>query len=838
MNRGNHGKFLFFLWIPFFLSISYRSFAQENEICVSCHEDETLETILYGVRVSLFVTEEQLDGTPHEGFACIDCHIDLQGVEEFPHPPRLSLPDCGSCHTDAQEEFITGFFQPLIEKGYTSIPSCSDCHGRHSVSWVGHPRKVCGVCHKEVLDEFLRSAHWLGEGEESEVTCVSCHNPHFKHEKRAYTQSQWKLHLTESCSKCHAQEVQNYNSSRHYRELRRGNTNAPICSDCHARHKVLSPRDPESLVSVAKLDMICTQCHTGYETSIHRPKVGDDPRLETCVACHKGHSTDMVADSRSSIFETHLSEVCLKCHEASLITGANDAHGGIHRNQINRMEWGEVANCGLCHVYHYRAPEHLSEHGLEKSCADCHPDQQREYERSSHFVARAKGHKEAPGCMTCHGERFVQKPQEYFTGQSLVQLCGSCHADREMILQFQLNPDVIKGYNTSYHGQMYQLGYQGEEFATCISCHDNHSILPHTDPAATTHKQNILKTCAQCHKNVNINFVSYLQHYSPMVKEENPILGFIRTFMIWLLGGTLTIFGGHALLWLVRLIIRRISHGPIKKPPKSEFRVRRFSRVERLMHLALILSFVTLATTGLPLKYSHSAMANWFAHNIVGFKAAAVLHRIAATILGFVFAYHVFQVLYKKFVRKIKGLFFGPNSLVPRWQDFKDFFAHISYFIGARENPPPFGRWTYWEKFDYFAVFWGMVVIGGSGLTLWFPEFFTQLLPGWAINAAHIIHSEEALLATAFIFTVHFFNTHLRPGAFPMDDVIFSGYVTEEQFKEERQLQHESLTQEEYQAMLTKPHAPWLKRFFYVVGYSFLTIGFVLLILIIIGTFF
>ena len=86
-----------------------------------------------------------------------------------------------------------------------------------------------------------------------------------------------------------------------------------------------------------------------------------------------------------------------------------------------------------------------------------------------------------------------------------------------------------------------------------------------------------------------------------------------------------------------------------------------------------------------------------------------------------------------------------------------------------------YGRWTYWEKFDYFAVFWGVVVIGSTGLMLWFPEFFTRFLPGWLINVATIIHSDEALLAVGFIFTVHFFNTHFRPEKFPMDTVIFTG---------------------------------------------------------------
>ncbi|MGD0522926.1 MAG: hypothetical protein ABSA48_16850, partial [Terracidiphilus sp.] len=110
--------------------------------------------------------------------------------------------------------------------------------------------------------------------------------------------------------------------------------------------------------------------------------------------------------------------------------------------------------------------------------------------------------------------------------------------------------------------------------------------------------------------------------------------------------------------------------------------------------------------------------------------------------------------------------------------------------IGER---PRYGRWTYWEKFDYFAVFWGIAIIGSSGLMLWFGEFFTRFLPGWLINVATIIHSDEALLAAGFIFTIHFFNTHFRPEKFPMDTVVFTGRMPLEEFKHERPAEYEEL---------------------------------------------
>jgi len=253
----------------------------------------------------------------------------------------------------------------------------------------------------------------------------------------------------------------------------------------------------------------------------------------------------------------------------------------------------------------------------------------------------------------------------------------------------------------------------------------------------------------------------------------------------------------------------------------------------------LVLSFLTLATTGLPLKYSHTPLATWFVNNIISLQAAALIHRIAATLMVIVFTIHVIILLYRWLVRKEKGIFYGPNSLVVRPKDFKDIFQHLGYFIGALKNPPKFDRWTYWEKFDYYAVFWGMIIIGSSGLTLWFPETFTRLFPGWVINAAHIIHSEEALLATAFIFTVHFFNTHLRPGAFPMDEAIFTGYLMEERFEEERPVEKDRLLEDDsYNKLKVSPLPRWTKYLLLVFAYFFLSIGFLLLIFIIIGTFF
>lgn len=837
MRRHVSSLFLFLYLFVFLFTPVFLGAAVSNEDCMACHEDEELSYVKFGVKISLHVTDKLLEGTPHEGFDCVDCHKDLANVEDFPHAKNLALPDCGGCHEDAQKEFVDGFFHSLREKGFTYIPKCQDCHGKHKVTFKGEPRKVCGICHQDILQDFNASMHW-NVPQSKQLTCTSCHDPHFKHEKKKFSDVTWRLHLIRTCNKCHQDEVTNYMNSKHYQKVKEGTLNAPICSDCHSKHKVLSPRNEQSKVSIANLDRVCSTCHIGYEKSIHTPKAHNDQRLKFCVACHTGHMTDM-AIAESVVFKKSIGEVCLTCHGEELGKELGSAHINIHQKQKELIKKGESPSCGSCHQYHYKAPEHQNFTSIKRECGDCHPKEQKEYENSAHYVARMKGHLEAPTCTSCHHDRHINKPGDEFDGRGITRLCGKCHGDREMTLKFRLNPDVLKGYNTSYHGQMYQLGYQGERYATCVSCHDNHSILAPDNPKSTIAKENLIKTCSKCHEDANENFIGYLTHYSPMARNVNPLLHGIDLFMKILLIGTLSVFGLHTILWFLRLLMKRIKEGPIKKKPASSRRVMRFNARERVLHLMVVVSFLALAATGLPLKYSHTKLANWVANNIVGFGSAAIIHRIAGITLLVVFFYHILTLVQKVFIKKEKGIFWGPNSLVPNLTDFKVFFQHILYFLHLRKEEPEFDRWTYWEKFDYFAVFWGNFIIGSSGLTLMFPEFFTRNFPGWMINAAHIIHSEEALLATAFIFTVHFFNTHLRPGAIPMDDVIFSGRLSEEKFKEERPLEFERLKEAgEYEAQLVEPLPKWKLRLLHIVGFTFLGVGSFLLVLIIIGTFF
>jgi cytochrome b subunit of formate dehydrogenase len=213
--------------------------------------------------------------------------------------------------------------------------------------------------------------------------------------------------------------------------------------------------------------------------------------------------------------------------------------------------------------------------------------------------------------------------------------------------------------------------------------------------------------------------------------------------------------------------------------------VMRFDRIDRVLHGFLMLSFLGLASTGLPPLFSDAAWAQTLAALGGGFAAAHVMHRVFATILIGVFLVHLARLVRRVALRGDYAIFWGPSSMVPQPKDVVEMYQHFRWFFGLGPRPA-FDRFTYWEKFDYWAVFWGMAIIGGSGLMLWFPEAFARVVPGWVFNIALLIHGEEALLAVGFIFTIHFFNSHLRPEKFPMDMVIFTGRVSETELAEER----------------------------------------------------
>ena len=257
----------------------------------------------------------------------------------------------------------------------------------------------------------------------------------------------------------------------------------------------------------------------------------------------------------------------------------------------------------------------------------------------------------------------------------------------------------------------------------------------------------------------------------------------------------------------------------------------RFTRAQRYMHAVLFSTFLGLAATGLPMRFSQSFWARRFASGVGGFGTIIFFHKLCAVVLTFAFLIHVKDIFQRALVNREKGIFWGSTSMVGNWKDVKDLLGHLRWMVGLGPKPQ-FERYAYWEKFDYWAVFWGMIVIGFSGYAMWFAPFFARFLPGWALNAVLVIHSEEGLLAILFIFSIHFVNTHLRPDSFPMDMVIFTGVESEEEFKHKRPEEYaRAAAQGKLESRIGEKPAVWLVNFSRVVGFTAIFIGLTLLVL-------
>ena len=528
---------------------------------------------------------------------------------------------------------------------------------------------------------------------------------------------------------------------------------AETCLECH--DDVVSPVEYGASVHGQNA---CTSCHTGI-TSLDAHMEGDVmPEEPNCVSCHK------------QVASEHFSGV----HMLNEV-GCTDCHSEIHAHTSWKGDKTKaIATCTTCH--------------------DDHED----YLESSHGKAVYAGNQDSAACHDCHGLHKVEELGEsdsHMNREFHTRVCLTCHADKEMMERNGVFNVAVETYMASYHGKNYRLGFP-EKAAGCADCHTSHMALPKDDPRSSVHDDNLVGTCAQCHPNATGLFAKFDSHGDPHDSENYPIQFYTLWGMTGLLLGTFAVFWIHTLLWMIRGFIEnreKVAHlhrgeeHHITEPHKQYVR---FTRRHIFLHLTVIISFLGLTLTGLPLKFSSQHWAQVMMDFFGGTYYAGLIHRGCAVLTFYYFLSALILSFDFLFVnKKPKGNWlrrlFGPDSLCPNLRDIQDVTSMVRWFLFMGPKPT-FERWTYWEKFDFLAVFWGMFAIGGSGLMLWFPEFFGYFLPGWAFNVATIVHSDEALLATGFIFTVHFFNTHGRPEKFPMDFVIFNGQLPKEEFIEER----------------------------------------------------
>ena len=359
-----------------------------------------------------------------------------------------------------------------------------------------------------------------------------------------------------------------------------------------------------------------------------------------------------------------------------------------------------------------------------------------------------------------------------------------------------------------------------------------------------------MKTCQKCHNDkkpgmheATAGFSSFGPHANSHDFAKYPQLYIATKFMVGLLIFVFVFFWAHSGLWYYREWQDRKAGKPahhinlkgLKVDQEKQFK--RFPWGWRLAHLVFALVTMTLVLTGTTALYASSSWAPVVAQLFGGPQTVGLVHRIAAASFVSIFLIHFVYVM-QGLLRSKTFRWFGPDSFIPNWKDFTDCWGMFKWFLGKGDKPR-FDRWTYFEKFDYWAVFWGVNIIGWSGLMLAFPHITATYLPGWVFNVGTLVHGEEAFLAAVFLFTVHFFNNHFRPDKLPPPDVVmFTGTQSLEEFRQDHPAYYQRLVDAgELEKYLVDAPAPQMTLASKILGLTLIAIGLALLVLVGVGFF-
>ena len=681
-----------------------------------------------------------------------------------------SSKDCLICHSDKSMVMEKGGKQlsifvdeTIFAKSAHQKLGCISCHKGFNAENIPHKKKIeqidCIRCHRDAPSKHSlhpQLAKALEAHEQPDVSCKDCHGKHEVMSSKVAGSKFSESKITESCAECHADIKEKFAVSAHGKALAGGIAGAPNCLTCH-RHAISNLAGiRDSLKYKTEQEKICLSCHldnpdvkaktspsagfiAAYEKSVHGAALlKGNAKAANCVDCHGSHGMQKGLEPTALVNRMHLPETCSKCH-------ASIAH---------------------------------------------------EYEESIHGIAVAKGVKDAPVCTDCHGEHNILRhsdPTSRVAAANIsAQVCSPCHSSMKLSQKYDLASDRFKTFSDSYHGLATEAG--SVQVANCASCHGVHNIKPSSDSTSTIYKGNLAVTCGKCHPGANERFTIGSVHITTESKQE-PLLYWVSSSYIILI--ILTIGGMivHNIADFVRKSKRKlmIRRGLINEEHHGRGMYVRMSMNERLQHATLVISFITLVLTGFALKYPDA----WWVvpiRNIspLMFDIRGIVHRIAGVVLILVSLYHLYYIF---FVPKGKQLI---RDLFPAIKDGTDALGVIRYNLGIEEIKPKFGRFSYIEKSEYWALVWGTIVMAATGFILWFDNTFLGLLTKSGWDVARTVHYYEAWLATLAIIVWHFYFVIFNPDIYPINLAFWKGTLTEEEMAEEHPLELEEIKQAEF----------------------------------------
>ena len=706
-------------------------------------------------------------------FALIACPLEIAAEPAVPDgkaastaaaaaPKPNSTAACLECHSDTElflkrdGKKISLFLDEKIPaaSAHKSL-ECIDCHEGFDGDKTPHRKPLvpvdCLGCHedtgkkKHAFHPRLALAP-IPTGEDT--SCVDCHG---KHDTAAVKSPAFRFAngpQPEACGKCHETARDHFAASAHGKAFTAKEKNAPDCLTCH--RQAVAPHSPARATLAQKL-----------------------AQTQQCEACHVGKDNVAGQVLRGLKF--------VKSFDQS-----------VHGAALHKGEAG-AANCVDCHGAHemnraLSPGARMNKLHVADTCVKCHEDIGREYRESAHALALGKGNADSATCTDCHGEHDIlahKNPASRVHATHIAQqVCGNCHASLKLTQKYGIASHSFQTFSDSYHGLAVRGG--SVEVVNCASCHNSHAIKSQNDPTSSIHKDNLVQTCGQCHPGANTRFTVGKVHVSPEAAEgvggSDPILYLISTIYVLLI---VVVVGGmvvHNALDFIKKIRRKlaIQQGLLEEEHVAHRLYVRMTGHERLQHAALVLSFAALVVTGFMLRYPEA----WWVVAIRNFWAGAFawrsgIHRVAGVVMLVAGAWHVW---YLAFTVRGRQLFL---DLLPRWRDCIDPFRVLRYNLGLAPTKPAFGRFSYIEKAEYWAMMWGSLLMGVTGVILWFDNTSMGLFTKLGFDISRTVHFYEAVLATLAIIVWHFYFVIFNPDVYPMNLAWLTGRMSEREMFEE-----------------------------------------------------
>ncbi len=593
---------------------------------------------------------------------------------------------------------------------------CLMCHGEKDLTSTDEAGKEISLF---VDYSFLQGSIHGG------FECITCHSgvlaePHETKPGKV------------DCGTCHDNAAQMFFAGIHGKRYEQGFNSAPGCINCHGYHNVKAVEDPESEAYRGNQPILCGKCHSksALVGGLKRDDLGPAELYKRSV-----HGK-LVQEGMVDIL------VCSDCHQSHQTRSSLDPESPSFRGKIPQL------------------------------CSDCHPDVYEEYKKDVHGKAIQAGILTAAVCIDCHGAHSIQtskEPTSLTYPPNITRVtCSRCHSEERIGGRYAVATKRKTPYTDLYHGVVSTAG--DPDAASCADCHGNHNILSSSDPNSATHKDNLSQTCGKCHSNAGPNFVKGSLHLEPQTKKDIGVWLIRRIYLLLIpliIGGMLL----HNLIVMLKYVVKRF------KGSASDTIIR-FTRNEIIQHLILLVTFTTLAYTGLALRFPDWWIFSWMTHSEAGMAFRGLVHRIAGVIFILVCLYHLYYIL---FTKRGKEQF---RKIFPLPEDIILLIKNISYHLGLIRERPGFDHYDYAEKAEFWALIWGAGVMIVTGLPLWFENFFLGFMPIWLLDVFKSVHFYEAVLATTAIVVWHFFSVFLHPDIYPVNFSMLTGRVSEEELME------------------------------------------------------